>query len=117
MGIPVILYMAIMSNIDVCQNLNKSELYNRIFAEKGGIFDKFFDGEKGYSSGTQILRAPKNIRKYLEFMNIIAFTMYEKIRWYCRMESIKFLSLVIMKERQVFWSSQLGIYLKLHPLI
>ena len=78
LGIPVILYMAIMSNIDVCQNLNKSELYNRIFAEKGGIFDKFFDGEKGYSSGTQILRAPKNIRKYLEFMNIIAFTMYEK---------------------------------------
>ena len=78
LGIPVILYMAIMSNIDVCQNLNKSELYNRIFAEKGGIFDKFFDGEKGYSSGVQILREPQNIRKYLEFMNIIAFTMYEK---------------------------------------
>lgn len=37
LGIPVILYMAIMSDIDFTQKTTKTELYNRIFAERGGI--------------------------------------------------------------------------------
>ena len=78
LGIPVILYMAIMSDIDISENPTKPELYNRIFAEKGGIFDKFFDGETQYESGDQILRKPENIIKYLEFLSDTAFRMFEK---------------------------------------
>ncbi|NBJ95302.1 pentapeptide repeat-containing protein, partial [Parablautia muri] len=78
LGIPVILYMAIMSNIDISENPTKPELYNRIFAEKGGIFDRFYDGEVEYSKGKQILRKPANIIKYLEFLQEVAFKMFEK---------------------------------------
>lgn len=78
LGIPVILYMAVMSNIDISKNPTKPELYNRIFAKKGGIFDKFFDGEVAYSKGKQILREPNNIKSYLDFLQRIAFKMFEK---------------------------------------
>ena len=37
-GIPVILYMAIMSEIDITKEATKPELYGKIFAEKGGDF-------------------------------------------------------------------------------
>lgn len=78
LGIPVILYMAIMSGVDISENPTKPELYNRIFAENGGIFDRFFDGETEYGSGAQILRKPENIKKYLKFLANIAFKMFEK---------------------------------------
>ena len=78
LGIPVILYMAIMSDIDISENPTKPELYNHIFAKKGGIFDKFFDGETQYGSGEQIMRKPENIRKYLDFLSDTAFKMFEK---------------------------------------
>ncbi len=78
LGIPVILYMAIMSDIDISENSTKPELYSRIFGKKGGIFDKFCDGETQYGSGEQILRNPENITKYLEFLNDTAFRMLEK---------------------------------------
>lgn len=39
LGVPVILYMSIISNIDITKSTSKPELYNRIFAETGGIFD------------------------------------------------------------------------------
>ena len=78
LGIPVILYMAIMSGVEISENPTKPELYNRIFAENGGIFDRFFDGETEYGSGTQILRKPENIKKYLKFLGDIAFKMFEK---------------------------------------
>lgn len=73
-GIPVILYMAIMSGIDITKNATKPELYNHIFAERGGIFDKFCE----YDSGSQIMRNPDNIMCYLEFLRITAFKMFEK---------------------------------------
>lgn len=41
LGIPVILYMTIMSEIDIDKNITKPELYNCIFSEYNGIFDKF----------------------------------------------------------------------------
>lgn len=73
-GIPVILYMAIMSNIDITESSTKPELYNRIFAKRGGIFDRFSE----YDSGSQLLRNADNIKKYLEFLQKIAFKMFEK---------------------------------------
>lgn len=78
LGIPVILYMAIMSNIDLHENHTKPELYNRIFAEKGGIFDKFYNGETEYSKGKQLFRDPKVINEYLRFLREVAFRMFEK---------------------------------------
>ena len=77
LGIPVILYMAIMSKVDISKNPTKPELYNRIFAEKGGIFDKFNDGKVEYGKGNQILRNPDNIKKYLKFLQDTAFMMFE----------------------------------------
>lgn len=78
LGIPVILYMAIMSDIDISENPTKPELYGCIFAEKGGIFDKFSDGETQYEAGEQVMRKLENIRKYLEFLSDTAFKMFEK---------------------------------------
>lgn len=77
LGIPVILYMAIMSNIDICQNPTKPELYNHIFAINGGIFDRFYDEGIEYESGSQILRNPDNTKEYLNFLSDIAFKMFE----------------------------------------
>jgi len=77
LGIPVILYMAIMSEIDISKNPTKPELYNRIFAERGGIFDKFQKDGYEYDNASQILRNPKNAKKYLKFLGDIAFEMFE----------------------------------------
>lgn len=74
LGVPVILYMAIMSNIDITESTSKPELYNRIFAEEGGIFDRFCE----YDNGSQVLRNPENIKKHLRFLKEIAFKMFEK---------------------------------------
>lgn len=76
LGIPVILYMAIMSNVDINENHTKPELYNKIFAEEGGIFDKFYDGKNEYSEGSQLMRNPENIKKYLNFLCEIAYAMF-----------------------------------------
>ena len=77
-GIPVILYMAIMSEIDITKEATKPELYGKIFAEKGGIFDRFSYGGDGYDYGNQILRDSKNIRSYLKFLQEIAFKMFDE---------------------------------------
>lgn len=73
-GIPVILYMAIMSNIDITKSSTKPELYNLIFAKRGGIFDRFSE----YDSGSQLYRNADNVKKYLEFLQKTAFMMFEK---------------------------------------
>lgn len=78
LGIPVILYMAIMTNVNIDENPTKPDLYNRIFAEKGGIFDRFNDGETEYSAGNQIMRNAINIKEYLKFLCHVAFMMFEK---------------------------------------
>lgn len=67
-----------MSGVDITKEATKPELYSRIFAEKGGIFDKFsYDGD-GYDYGNQILRDSKNIQKYLGFLQEIAFEMFDE---------------------------------------
>lgn len=77
LGIPVILYMAVMSDVEISQNPTKPELYTKIFAPKGGIFDKFSYDGKAYDIGTQILREPENIHEFLGFLQKIAFQMFE----------------------------------------
>lgn len=77
LGIPVILYMAIVSGIDLAQKATKPELYERIFAENGGIFDKFYYEGVGYDEGAQVFRNPENIKKYLKFLQDTAFMMFD----------------------------------------
>lgn len=78
-GVPVILYMAIMSNIDITKHATKPELYNRIFAETGGIFDRFAsDNEAGYSNGSHIMSKSHNKKYYLKFLRNISFQMFEE---------------------------------------
>lgn len=78
LGIPVILYMAIMSSIDIAQKATKPELYTHIFAKKGGIFDRFSHDGVAYSKGAHIMRNGENIKKYLAFLQDVAFKMFEK---------------------------------------
>lgn len=78
LGIPVILYMAIMTKIDITKKSTKPELYNLVFAEKGGIFDRFFNGDSEYDEGSHIFRNAENIKIYLRFLRKIAFCMFEK---------------------------------------
>ncbi len=78
LGVPVILYMAIMTKVDISKSHTKPELYNRIFAERGGIFDRFFDGNNEYSKGSQLMRNSENIKCYLKFLRETAFKMFEK---------------------------------------
>lgn len=78
LGIPVILYMAIMSDIEFTKNKTKPELYNRIFAEEGGIFDKFCYKGKGYDKGANLLRDRENVELYLKFLRNVAFSMFQK---------------------------------------
>ena len=78
LGVPVILYMAIMSKVDISKSHTKPELYNRIFAAIGGIFDRFFDGNNEYSKGSQLMRNSENIKCYLKFLRETAFKMFEK---------------------------------------
>lgn len=91
MGIPVILYMAIMSNIDITKKSNKSEVYNLIFAEREGIFDRFSE----YDNGSHIMRNADNVKKYLIFLQKTAFEMFERdelslLQEECKIPNLKF---------------------------
>lgn len=99
-GIPVILYMAIMSNINITKNTTKPKLYRRIFAERGGIFDKFSYEGVAYSEGSHILRDHDNIEKYLNFLRKVAFDMFEKsdlslIKKECEIPELEFQGIFI----------------------
>ena len=89
LGIPVILYMAIMSDIDITKKATKPELYSQIFAEKGGIFDKFSYSGFGYDYGNQILRDDKNVKEYMKFLRDIAFNMFDKNSLYLKKDDFK----------------------------
>lgn len=94
-GIPVILYMAIMCDINLAQKTTKPELYNRIFAKKGGIFDKFYCEGIGYDIGDQVLRNEKNANEYLKFLRKVAFKMFERNnlklhKWECEIPKLNF---------------------------
>lgn len=78
LGIPVILYMAVMSEIDWKVYASKYQLYSCIFAVKGGIFDKFSFQGAGYDYGAHPYRIRENIIAYLTFLKKTAFAMFEK---------------------------------------
>lgn len=79
-GIPVILYMAIMTDIDITVAMNKPTLYQRVFCLEGGIFDRFSFNGTPYSEGKQIFQKIDNKKKYLDFLQETAFMMFEKNR-------------------------------------
>lgn len=76
LGIPVILYMAIMSDVDIGASSSKPELYNRIFSEQGGIFDGFSIDGKAYSFKKHVFSDPANIRMYLKFLKDTAYKIF-----------------------------------------
>ena len=78
-GIPVILYMAIATGIDISIKRSKVELYNLIFDAEGGIFDKFSaDGKYGYDYGNNVLRSSDNKKIFIKFLRDIACKMMIK---------------------------------------
>lgn len=82
LGIPFILYMAIMSNIDIEENSTKPILYKHIFAEKLGIFNTFNKGSYLFSSN-------ENIKVYLNFLRDLAFKMFEKDELYINIKEVQ----------------------------
>ena len=77
LGVPVILYMAIMSHIDLTERTTRPGLYSHIFAGHGGIFDRFHYGGRAYDEGAHPLRNSRNIRIYLSFLSEVAYKMYK----------------------------------------
>lgn len=75
-GIPVILYMAVCTGIDISRAVNRSGIYNQIFSLNGGIFDRFCTQiNDGYESTYHRLAYVKDA-----FYNILcntAFYMFE----------------------------------------
>lgn len=57
LGIPVILYMALSVGVHIEDGGSKAELYERIFALKGGIFDRFESSKNNaYESGKHLIQ-------------------------------------------------------------
>lgn len=77
-GIPVILYMAIVTGIDITGNTNRCKAYGKIFAFDGGIFDRFAtDSHEGYDENS----TPDITYEKESFINILcktAFTMFKQ---------------------------------------
>lgn len=76
-GIPVILYMAIVTGIDITEKTNRCKAYGKIFAFDGGIFDRFAtESHEGYDENS----TPDISYEKEAFINILcktAFTMFE----------------------------------------
>lgn len=75
-GIPVILYMAIVSGIDITQNSSRCNTYNKIFSYEGGIFDRFATiSTEGYDdSSTHDISYEKEA--FINVLRKTAFTMF-----------------------------------------
>lgn len=75
-GIPVILYMAIVSGIDITQNSSRCNTYNKIFSYEGGIFDRFATiSTEGYDdSSTHDISYEKEA--FINILRKTAFTMF-----------------------------------------
>lgn len=75
-GIPVILYMALASGVDLSKSVSRIGVYNKIFSLNGGIFDRFYSQHNdSYEIGSHTISYVKNA-----FYNILcntAFYMFE----------------------------------------
>lgn len=76
-GIPVILYMAVVSNIDITKTSNRCSVYDKIFAIEGGIFDRFStESTTGYDDfSTHDITYKKEV--FLKILRKTAFTMFK----------------------------------------
>lgn len=76
-GIPVILYMAVVSNIDITKTSNRCGVYDKIFAIEGGIFDRFStESTTGYDDfSTHDITYKKEV--FLKILRKTAFTMFK----------------------------------------
>lgn len=76
-GIPVILYMAIVTGIDIIKINNRCSSYEKIFAVEGGIFDRFStESLAGYDEfSTHDIAYIKEV-----FLNILRKTAYAMFR-------------------------------------
>ena len=66
-----------MSDVTLTSNTTKPEIYAHIFSETGGILDKFYCDGIGYDEGAQVFRNLENTKKYLKFLQEIAFIMFD----------------------------------------
>ncbi|MBQ9886996.1 MAG: pentapeptide repeat-containing protein [Lachnospiraceae bacterium] len=77
LGIPVILYMSLSLGIDIFADADRYEMYSKIFALRGGIFDRFADiveNNQGYDED----RREKIIKLPLYYlMQMLAFALFE----------------------------------------
>ena len=75
-GIPVILYMALATGVDLSRTISRIGVYNKIFSLNGGIFDRFYSqNNDSYETGSHTISYVKNA-----FYNILcntAFYMFE----------------------------------------
>jgi len=77
LGIPVILYMALTVGVDIYEKSSKSELYEKIFALEGGIFDRFsIKGTDGYMSGAHPLEYKKE--DFHSILQLLAFKIFDE---------------------------------------
>lgn len=75
-GIPVILYLALTVGIDLRCTINKSELYEKIFSLKGGIFDRFATLYlKGYDETSHTIEYIKE--EFKQILCDVAFVMFQ----------------------------------------
>lgn len=77
-GIPVILYMALTVGVDLSEGGSKSELYDKIFALKGGIFDRFATKyQHGYETDPHQIEYIK--KEFKEILGRLAFEMFDSL--------------------------------------
>ena len=71
-GIPVILYMALASGVDLSKSVSRIGVYNKIFSLNGGIFDRFYSQHNdSYEIGSHTISYVKNA-----FYNILCNTAF-----------------------------------------
>lgn len=71
-GIPFILYLICSSKIDISRTKTKVDIFNKIFAFDGGIFDKIYDPETVH----YLTQNPLIKRDLLSISGIIAYEMF-----------------------------------------
>lgn len=76
LGIPVILYMALGIGADITEAVSKCGLYEKLFAIKGGIFDRFkAKGQKPYEDGSHPVQYAK--RELKTVLQRLAFELFK----------------------------------------
>lgn len=76
LGIPVILYMALSTGVDITVAVDRCRIYEKIFALEGGIFDRFKTrGQKAYEDGSHPVQYAKRELKIV--LQKLAFAIFQ----------------------------------------